>query len=150
MSLETKLTGSVPRRSAIRRHSLARLMIAQRITRSIRFEESIVDSEGCLPPFSLRSGERFLYSEGCLHAFASCRNDKLHTTTGISRGINTGDVGSGVFAALNAISIFAKFADETLGQMRALILPRGEKQCASRKKLAIGKPNSFQLVTLAL
>src|SRR6266550_4650694 len=130
-SSETMLTVSILRRHAIRRHRLA-VVIAQRITRSIRFEEGIVDSEGCL------------------HAFGSCCNDKLHATAGISRGIKAGDVGSGVFAALNAISILAKLAAEPLGQMRALILPRGEKQCASRKELAVGKPDSFQLVTFAL
>jgi len=55
--LETKLTVSVSRRNAIRRRSLAGLVIAQRITRSIRSEEGIVDSE-CR-----------------LHAFGSCCND---------------------------------------------------------------------------
>jgi hypothetical protein len=63
-SLETKLTVSVSRRNAIRRRSLAGLVIAQRITRSIRFEEGTIDSEGRL------------------HAFGSCCNDKLHTTAG--------------------------------------------------------------------
>ena len=105
-SSETMLTVSVLRRNAIRRNSLAGFVIAKRITRSIRFEEGIVDSEGCF------------------HAFGSCCNDKLHTTASISRGIKAGDVGSGVFAALNAISILAKLAAEAFGQMRALILPR--------------------------
>ena len=131
-SSETRLTVSVPRGNAIRRHSLAGFVIAKRITRRIRFEEGIVDSEGCL------------------HAFGSCCNHKLHTAAGISRGIKAGDVGSGVFATLNAISILAKLTAEAFGQMRALILPRGEKQRASRKELAVGKPDSFQLVTLAL
>ena len=104
--LETKLTVSVPRRSAIRRLSLAGLVIPQRITRSIRFEEGIVDSEGCL------------------HAFGSCCNNELDATTGISRSINARDVRSGIFAALNTIRILAKFAAELFRQMRALILPR--------------------------
>lgn len=85
---------------------MAGLLIAQRITRSIRFEEGIIDSEGRL------------------HAFGSCCNDKLHATAGISRSINAGDIGSCVFAALNAISVLAKFAAELFRQMRALILPR--------------------------
>ena len=85
---------------------MAGLVIAQRITRSIRFEEGIIDSEGRL------------------HAFGSCCNDKLHTTTGISRSINARDVRSGIFAALNTIRILAKFAAELFRQMRALILPR--------------------------
>src|SRR4029453_7254354 len=34
--------------------------------------------------------------------------------------------------------------------MRALILPRREKTRASRKELAVGEPDSFQLVTVAL
>ena len=85
---------------------MAGLVIAQRITRSVRFEEGIIDSEGRL------------------HALGSSCNDKLHTTAGIPRSLNAGDVGSGVFAALNAISILAKFAAEPFGQMRALILPR--------------------------
>ena len=85
---------------------MAGLVIAQHITRSIRFEEGIIDSEGRL------------------HAFGSCCNDKLHAPAGISRSIKAGDVGSGVFAALNAISILAKFAAEPFSQMRALILPR--------------------------
>ena len=85
---------------------MAGLVIAQRITRSIRFEEGIIDSKGRL------------------HAFGSCCNDKLHTTTGISRSINARDVRSGIFAALNTIRILAKFAAELFRQMRALILPR--------------------------
>ena len=73
---------------------MAGLVIAQCITRSIRFEEGVIDGEGRL------------------HAFGSCCNDKLHTTAGISRNINAGDVGSGVLAALNAISILTKFTAE--------------------------------------
>ena len=34
--------------------------------------------------------------------------------------------------------------------MRALILPRREKERASREEVAVGEPDSFQLVTLAL
>ena len=93
-------------RNAIRKRGWAGLVIAQRITHSIRVEERTVDREGRL------------------HAFGSCRNDELHPTTGISRGINAGDVGGGVFAALNTISILTKFAAELFRQMRALILPR--------------------------
>jgi len=110
-----QVNGSVPCRSAIRRHRLAGLVIAQRIARSIRFEEGIVDSEGCL------------------HAFGSCCNDKLHTTAGISRGIKAGDVGSGVFATLNVISIFPKFAAELFCQRKRLYCP-GEKKSALRER----------------
>jgi hypothetical protein len=51
---------------------LAGLVIAQRITRSIRFEEGIIDGEGRL------------------HAFGGGCNDKLHATAGISRSIKAG------------------------------------------------------------
>jgi hypothetical protein len=106
------------------------LLIPERIICSIRFEEGVVNSEGCL------------------HAFGSCCDDKLHTTAGISGGIEARDVGSGVFAALNTIIILAKFAAKLLSQMRALVLSWGEKQRASWKELAVGKPDSFQLVTV--
>jgi hypothetical protein len=73
---------------------LAGLVIAQRVTRSIRVEERTIDREGRL------------------HAFCSCRNNKLDATAGISRRINARDVRSGIFAALNTIRILAKFAAE--------------------------------------
>ena len=85
---------------------MAGLVIAQRVTRSIRVEERTIDREG-----------RF-------HAFRGCCNNKLDATTGISRSINARDVRSGIFAALNTIRILAKFAAELFRQMRALILPR--------------------------
>ncbi len=73
---------------------MAGLVIAQRITRSIRFEEGIIDSEGRL------------------HAFGSCCNDKLHTTAGISRGIDARNIRRGVFPTLNTVISLAKFTTE--------------------------------------
>ena len=73
---------------------MAGLVIAQRVTRSIRVEERAIDRKGCL------------------HTFGRSRDDELDATTGISRSINARDVRSGIFAALNTIRILAKFATE--------------------------------------
>ena len=80
------VNGPASGRNAIRMRGLAGLVTAERITLSIRVEERAIDREGRL------------------HAFGSCCNDELHATTGISRGINAGDVGGGVFAALKISS----------------------------------------------
>ena len=85
---------------------MAGLVIAQCVTRSIRIEERAIDREGRL------------------HTFGRSRNDELHATAGIPSGIDAGDVRRGVFAALNTISILAKFAAKLFRQMRALVLPR--------------------------
>jgi hypothetical protein len=84
---------------------LAGLVIAQRITLSIRLEERVIDRKGRL------------------HTFGRGRDDELDATTGISCSINARDVRSGIFAALNTIRILAKFAAELFRQMRPLILP---------------------------
>jgi hypothetical protein len=100
------VNGLMARRNAIRRRGLPGLVIAQRVTRSIRVEESAVDREGRL------------------HTFGRSRNDELHAAAGIPSGIDAGNVRCGVFPAPNTIGILAKFAAKLFRQMRALILPR--------------------------
>ena len=82
--------------NAIRRRGLAGLVIAQRITHSIRVEERTIDRKGRL------------------HTFGGSGNDELHAAAGIPRGIDAGDVRCGVFPALNIIGILAKFAAKLL------------------------------------
>ena len=89
---------SLSGRNAIRRRGLAGLVIAQRVTRSIRVEERTIDRKGRL------------------HTFGRSRNDELHAAAGISRGIDAGDVRCGVFPALNTISIPRK--------IRSRVVPR--------------------------
>ena len=73
---------------------MARLVIAQRITRSIRVEERAIDCEGCL------------------HTFGRSCDDELHAAAGIPRGIDARDVRRGVFPTLNTVISLAKFATE--------------------------------------
>jgi hypothetical protein len=75
---------------------LAGLVIAQRVTRSIRVEERAVDRKGCL------------------HTFGRSCDDELHAAAGISRGIDARDVRRRIFTALNTIRILTKFATELL------------------------------------
>ena len=93
------------RRNAMRGRRFPGFMVTERVARSICFEKRAIDGEGRL------------------HAFCCCRDDELYATAGIARGINAWNVGSGVFAALNAIVILAKFAAELFREMRSLILP---------------------------
>ena len=85
---------------------MAGLVIAQRVTRSIRVEERAIDRKGRL------------------HTFGRSRDDELHAPAGISRGIDARDVRRGVFPTLNAIIFLAKFATELFRERGALILPR--------------------------
>ena len=85
---------------------MAGLVIAQRVTRSIRVEERAIDREGRL------------------HTFGRRRDDELHTAAGIPRGIDARDVRRGVFPTLNTVTSLAKFATELFRERRALILPR--------------------------
>ena len=85
---------------------MAGLVIAQRVTRSIRVEERAIDRKGCL------------------HTFGRSRDDQLHAAADISRGIDVRDVRRGVFPTLNAIISLAKFATELFRERGALILPR--------------------------
>ena len=73
---------------------MAGLVIAQCVTRSIRIEERAIDREGRL------------------HTFGRSRNDELHATTGISRGIDARNIRRGVFPTLNTVISLAKFATE--------------------------------------
>ena len=73
---------------------MAGLAIAQRVTRSIRVEESAIDCKGCL------------------HTFGRSSDDELDAAAGISRGIDARDVRRGVFPTLNAVVSLAKFATE--------------------------------------
>ena len=98
--------GLVAWRNAIRSRGLAGLVIAQRVTRSIRLEKRAIDREGCL------------------HAFGRSRDDELHTAAGIPRGVDARDVRRGVFPTLNTVILLAKFAAELFRKRRALILPR--------------------------
>ena len=88
------VNGFVAWRNAIRWRGLAGLVIAQRVTRSIRLEKRAIDRE-C-----------------CLHPFGGSRDDELHTAAGIPRGVDARDVRRGVFPTLNAIISLAKFATE--------------------------------------
>jgi hypothetical protein len=85
---------------------VAGLVIAQRVTRSIRVEERAIDREGRL------------------HTFGRSRDDELHAAARIPSGIDARDVCRGVFPALNTVSFLAKFATELFRERRALILPR--------------------------
>jgi hypothetical protein len=85
---------------------MAGLVIAQRVTRSIRIEKRAIDREGCL------------------HTFGRNRDDELHTAAGIPRGVDARDVRRGVFPTLNTVIFLAKFAAELFRKRRALILPR--------------------------
>ena len=85
---------------------LAGLVIAQRVTPSIRIEERAIDREGCL------------------HTFGRSRDDELHTPAGIPRGVDARDVRRRVFPTVNTVIFFAKFAAELFRKRRALILPR--------------------------
>ena len=85
---------SLPGCNTIRRRGLAGLVIAQRVTRSIRVEERAIDRKGCL------------------HTLGRSRDDELHAAAGISRGIDARDVCCGVFPTLNTIISFAEFATE--------------------------------------
>jgi hypothetical protein len=93
-------------RNAIRWRGLAGLVIAQRITPSIRIEERAIDCEGCL------------------HTLGRSRDDELHTPAGIPRGIDARDIGRRVFPTLNTVIFLAKFAAELFRKSRALILSR--------------------------
>ena len=84
---------------------MAGLVIAQRVTRSIRVEERAIDREGRL------------------HTFGRSRDDELHTAAGIPRGIDARDVRRGVFPTLNTVVSLAKFATELFRERRSLILP---------------------------
>ena len=85
---------------------MAGLVIAQRVTRSIRVEERTIDRKGRL------------------HTFGRSRDDELHAAAGISRGIDARNVRRGVFPTLNTVISLAKFATELFRERGALILPR--------------------------
>jgi hypothetical protein len=85
---------------------LAGLVIPQRVTRSIRVEERVIDREGCL------------------HTFGRSRDDELNPAAGIPRGVDARDVRRGIFPTLNTVISLAKFAAELFRERRALILPR--------------------------